>query len=209
MAVLYITDVTNSFRTGRISAALSPGTIAKLTGIYEFKGKQALFEAQAPDVLAALQRNAVIESTDHSNRIEGVEASPSRVREIVGVGSAPTNRDEAEIAGYRDVLSTIHASFPYIPVTPGHVLHQLHRDLFKYAGGLPAGVWKSTDNKIEATLPDGTKEVIFIPVSAFATPIAMEKLCADFQDAWAKPPVDPLLLTGAFVLDFLCVHPLL
>jgi Fic family protein len=197
--------VTNSFQHGRIDQPLTPALLRQLTAIYEFKGKQGLFEAQAPEVLAALQKSAIIESTESSNRIEGVVASPERVREIVGLGAAPVTRSEAEIAGYRDVLATIHASYPHIAITSNYLL-QLHRDLYRYAGG-PAGRWKAQDNTIDATLPDGTVETIFVPVPAFLTPEAMRALCRDFTDARKKERTDPLLLIGAFVFDFLCVHP--
>lgn len=198
---------TNSFRSRRVLEAPSPPVIQSIAEIYEFRGKQTLYEKSAPEVLDALRRKAAIESVDASNRIEQVIASPERVREIVDAGAAPVSRSEAEIAGYRDVLSTIHASHPDIPIRPGYIL-QLHRDLMKYAtGATPGGQWKTVDNYIEATLPNGTKEVIFRPVSAFETPAAMDALCEDFNAAWKSQPVNQLLILSGFVLDFLCIHP--
>src|SRR5213076_2611301 len=131
--------------------------LAQLTSIYQFRGKQELFEQQAPEVLASLQRSAIIESSESSNRIEGVVASPARVREIVGLGAPPVTRSEAEIAGYRDVLATIHASHAHMNVSPNTIL-QMHRDLYHLAGA-EGGEWKNVDNTIEAMLPDGTREV--------------------------------------------------
>jgi Fic family protein len=125
----------------------------------------------------------------------------------VGQGATPSNRPEAEIAGYRDVLGQIHASHQFIPVTPNVIL-QFHRDMFKYTSAR-AGVWKPVENTIEARTVDGTKEVVFVPVPAFATPAAMEDLCNDFAQATATGTPDPLLATAAFVLDFLCIHPFL
>ncbi|MGA8809080.1 MAG: Fic family protein, partial [Thermoanaerobaculia bacterium] len=153
------------------------------------------------------QSNATIESTESSNRIEGVVASPERVRAIVGKGAAPSNRSEAEIAGYRDVLGQIHTSHAYISVTPNIIL-QLHRDMFKYTDAR-AGVWKPVENRIEATTPEGEKEVVFQPVSAFATPAAVQELCSDLAEAIASHVADPLLTSAAFILDFLCIHPFL
>lgn len=195
----------NSFRSNRVFDPVPNQLIGQLTAIYEFKGKEKLYQVQAPDILAALQASAIIESTESSNRIEGVVASPERVRQIVGQGAAPANRSEAEIAGYRDVLGQIHASHPFIPVTPNVIL-QLHRDMFKYTGA-PAGVWKAVENTIEATTPEGQREVVFRPVPAFRTPAAMDELCSDFSRAAATGTPDPLLATAAFVLDFLCIHP--
>ena len=197
--------MSNSFRSGRAFEAVPNHLIAQLTAIYEHKGKEKLYQVQAPELLAALQRSAIIESTESSNRIEGVVASPERVRQIVGMGAAPLNRPEGEIAGYRDVLGQIHASHAYIPVTPNVIL-QLHRDMFKYTSAR-AGVWKAVDNKIEATTSDGKKEVVFVPVAPYATPGAMDDLCRDFAQARAAATPDPLLAIAAFVLDFLCIHP--
>lgn len=197
----------NSFRSRRALEPLPHHLIGQLTAIYELKGKERLYQLQAPEILAALQSSAIIESTESSNRIEGVVASPERVRQIVGQGAAPANRSEAEIAGYRDVLGQIHASHPHIQVTPNVIL-QFHRDMFKYTSAR-AGVWKPVDNTIEARMPDGAKEIVFMPVSAFATPTAMDELCSDFVQVVATGSPDPLLATAAFVLDFLCIHPFL
>ena len=118
--------MSNSFSSRRVFDSVPNHLIGLLTAIYEFKGKEKLYQSQAPEILAALQSNATIESTESSNRIEGVVASPERVREIVGKGAAPSNRSEAEIAGYRDVLGQIHTSHDFISVTPNIIL-QLHR----------------------------------------------------------------------------------
>lgn len=197
----------NSFQTGQILIPVPPPLLAQLTAIYQFRGKQELYERQAPEVLASLQASATIESTESSNRIEGVVASPARVREIVGLGAKPVTRSEAEIAGYRDVLATIHASYPHIIVSPNIIL-QMHRDLYRLAG-VPGGEWKNVDNTIEATLPDGSREVLFRPVAAFLTAPAMSDLCRDYQMARTARSNDEIILIAALVLDFLCIHPFL
>ncbi len=196
----------NSFATGRVLEALPSPLVRQLAAIYEFKGKEALYQTQAPELLAALQKSAIVESTESSSRIEGIVASPERVREIVGYGAKPTNRSESEIAGYRDALATIHASHPFIDVTPNYIL-QFHRDLFSYTGR-SGGAWKSVDNVIEATGPEG-KEVIFVPVDAFRTAAEMRSLSDDFNRSFARADPDRLLSLSAFVLDFLCIHPFL
>lgn len=117
----------------------------------------------------------------------------------------PRNRSEGEIAGYRDVLATIHASYANIPLYSA-VIRQLHRDLYKFTP-VQGGVWKPADNAIEEILPDGSRIVRFQPVSAFLTPAAMEELCKSVNREIGDEETDPLILTGAFVLDFLCIHP--
>ena len=197
----------NSFASRRIFESLPAEVVGQLTAIYELKGREKLYHARAPEILAVLQKHAIIESTESSNRIEGVIASPGRVREIVGAGAEPATRSEAEIAGYRDVLGHIHVAHPFIPVT-SNVILQLHRDMFKYTSA-PAGVWKPVENTIEATTPDGAKEIVFRPVSVLATPSEMNDLCETYGATAAAREIDPLLSASAFVLDCLCIHPFL
>lgn len=118
----------------------------------------------------------------------------------------PQTRSEKEIAGYRDVLATIHESHDYIPPRPSVIL-QLHRDLYKYSDKSIGGSFKNSDNVIAEELPDGRKIVRFEPVSAWETPGAMESLCDAFQTAAQDAELDPLLLIPIFILDFLCIHP--
>lgn len=171
----------------------------------EFKGKEALFKEQSPQALETLRQVAIIQSTESSNRIEGVTAPLERIQALVAEKTTPKNRPEREIAGYRDVLNTIHSNYAGIPFTANVVL-QLHRDLFQYAES-PGGTWKSADNAIEEIHPDGTRIVRFRPVSAHATPEAMEELHTLFNASWNPGRIDKLLLIPAYILDFLCIHP--
>jgi Fic family protein len=173
----------------------------------EFKGKQELFNRQTPQLLETLRQAAIIQSTESSNRIEGVTAPIERIKALVAKKTTPRNRSEQEIAGYRDALNTVHTSFADIPVTTNVVL-QLHRDLYGYveSGG---GRWKSVDNEITETLPDGTKFIRFKPVSAFATADAMERLHRALNASRNSGEFESLLLIPAYVLDFLCIHPFL
>jgi Fic family protein len=175
--------------------------------IGEINGKHALYTQQYPEVLENLRQSAVIQSIESSNRIEGVEAAPERLQDLVRRGDVPTNRSEQEIAGYRDVLATIHTSFEHIPITPNTIL-QLHRDLYRFVGeGDRGGFWKHTDNQIAEVLPDGTRHIRFNPTPAWQTPEAMQQLCDNFRQMKENGLVDPLLLIPAFILDFLCIHP--
>jgi Fic family protein len=155
--------------------------------------------------LSILQQRAVIESTESSNRIEGITASPSRLREILVENAEPTTRPEGELAGYKVVLDAIHRSHDAMRVTPNTV-RQLHRDLFQFVPGR-AGHWKPTDNDVTATLPTGQRIIVFRAVPAVATSQAMKDLCDDLELALQDQRNDPLLIVGTFVLDFLCIHP--
>ncbi|MBM4252792.1 MAG: Fic family protein [Deltaproteobacteria bacterium] len=175
----------------------------------EFRGKEDLFRVQSPQTLETLRQNAVIQSTESSNRIEGVVLQDYRqLKALVESKIQPITRPQQEIAGYRDVLQTIHDSHADIPHTARIVL-QLHRDLFKYTAA-PGGTWKNTDNAITETAADGTRTVRFQPVSAWQTPSAMEALHEQFRRALEPPnSVEPLIALGAYILDFLCIHPFL
>jgi Fic family protein len=187
----------------RITLALAQS----LRQVGEFKGQHDLYVQQRPEILENLKRSAVIESVESSNRIEGIEADPERLKELVRQGGAPSGRSEQEIAGYRDVLATVHASFPHIPITPSTIL-QLHRDLYRFVGdGDRGGMWKTSDNLIAQTELDGTKRVRFQPTPAWQTPDAMLHLCDHYREVQESGAVEPLLLIPAFILDFLCIHP--
>lgn len=186
---------------------ITHGLVRTLTTIAERKGRIQLFREQAPQVLETLRHAAIIESTESSNRIEGITAAPERLRALVAESTAPRDRPEQEIAGYRDVLATIHANHPNISRTPNVVL-QLHRDLYHFTT-LPGGRWKSVDNSITEVLPDGTRIVRFQPVPAYQTAGAMRDLHDRLDEEWERGEVEPLILIAAYVLDFLCIHPFL
>jgi Fic family protein len=173
--------------------------------IGEFKGKQQMFAQQSPERLEQLRLVAEIQSTESSNRIEGVIAPRKRIEELVAQKTTPQNRSEQEIAGYRDVLATIHANASRLYFTPG-IVQQFHRDLYQFLPG-EGGHWKMTDNTIQETHPDGSVRVRFTPVPAFLTPMAMQDLHQNFNRRWDDESFEPLLLIPAYVLDFLCVHP--
>lgn len=171
----------------------------------EFRGKEMLFKQQSPQVLQALRDSAFIQSTESSNRIEGVVAPRERIRELVAHRTQPANRSEQEIAGYRDVLNTIHISHADMPLTSNLVL-QLHRDLFQFVprGG---GRWKAADNDVTEARADGTAVVRFTPLAAHLTPDAMARLHDGYRATLDAGVIEPLLLIPTYVLDFLCIHP--
>lgn len=175
--------------------------------IGEYKGKQDLYKKQAPEMLENLRHVAIIQSTESSNRLEGITADIQRIKEIVEDKTKPANRPEAEIAGYRDVLNTIHSNYEHIPFNKSVIL-QFHRDLMKYAGK-EGGRWKSASNEITEVLPDGTKRIRFVPVAPYLTADYMQALHELYDSLEKEGNIDPLILTALYVLDFLCIHPFL
>lgn len=174
--------------------------------IHECKGRQDLFVRQKPAQLVRLIEVAKIQSTESSNRIEGIVTTSTRIKKLVEEKTAPKNRDEKEILGYRNVLNTIHDSHEYISVSKNHIL-QLHRDLLQPAGISHGGNFKNVQNYIKETKPDGTEVVRFTPLAPYETPEAIDMICNSFRDTLALEIVDPLILIPAFICDFLCIHP--
>ena len=185
---------------------LMPEVVAYLTQIHEYKGQQNLFIETKADELSDLLEVAKIQSTEASNCIEGIVTTNERLKKIVREKTIPRNRSEKEIAGYRDVLATIHESHDFIPPKPSIIL-QLHRDLYKYSGKSIGGSFKNSDNVIAEELPDGQQIVRFEPVPAWETPETIAALCNAFEAAMQDAELDPLLLIPIFILDFLCIHP--
>jgi Fic family protein len=176
-----------------------------LRAIDQSQGSERAFSLQHPEALKTLIQIARIQSVESSNAIEDVTAPHARVVELVEQKTTPENRSEAEIAGYRSVLDTIHASALRIPFKPS-VIEQLHRDLYQFTG-VPAGRWKSVDNSIEEARPDGTSFVRFRTVPAAETAAAMAELHERFERASRSGDYHPLLLAGCYVFDFLAIHP--
>lgn len=185
---------------------LTPEIVAQLTAIHEFKGEQNLFIEAKSDTLNSLLEIAKIQSTEASNKIEGIYTSNERLKNLVLNKTMPKTRSEQEIAGYRDVLATIHDSYEFIPVRPSVIL-QLHRDLYKFSGRSIGGAYKNSDNIIAEEDAEGNRFVRFQPLPAWETPEAIEQICNAFDDVMGRGEADPLLIIPMFILDFLCIHP--
>lgn len=174
--------------------------------IHEYKGKQALFLKQKPATLEKLVEIAKIQSTEASNKIEGIVTTAVRIKQLCDQKTMPRNRDEEEISGYRDALSLIHESYEYIPIKSSYIL-QLHQVLYRYSQRGIGGRFKNTQNYITEIKESGEQIVRFMPLDPFETPTAIEKMCESFNRETDACEVDPLILIPAFIVDFLCVHP--
>lgn len=185
--------------------AFSTEEVAALGALAEARGRQELYVHQQPEVLESLRQTAIIESSESSNRLEGITAPRERIEAIV---LRPTElRDrEQEIAGYRDALALIHESHEHMPFTV-NVLLQLHGLLYRYHAG-QGGRFKPTDNEIVERAPDGrVVRVRFKATSAVETPGAMQSLVEGYRDAVDRRGLPPLVAVPLAILDLLCVHP--
>lgn len=183
---------------------LTPEIVKKLTLIYEYRGEQRFFIEYYKDELNELVEIAKIQSTEASNKIEGISIADGRIRNLIQAKTTPRNHDESEIAGYRDVLNTIHENYEYIPINTNYIL-QLHRDLYKFLGNIDGGIFRSSDNIIRETDIKENARTCFRPVAAWETSASIEELCKAYGEA--KDEVNLLLLDMMFILDFLCIHP--
>lgn len=153
-----------------------------IAAIYKEAGKQEMYLKQRPEELEKLVEIAKVQSTEASNAIEGIVTTNTRIRQLVEEKTTPKNRDEQEIAGYRDVLGIIHESFDSIPITQNYIL-QLHKILYSYMNNPVAGRTK--------TVP----------------PDALDRLCAEYNRVIGNLELEPLIAIPVFIHDFLCIHP--
>ena len=177
-----------------------------IAAIYKEAGKQEMYLKQRPAELEKLVEIAKVQSTEASNAIEGIVTTNTRIRQLVEEKTTPRNRDEQEIAGYRDVLGIIHESFDAIPLTRNYIL-QMHKILYSHMSNPAAGMTKTVQNYISATYPDGRTEILFTPLAPYETPEALDRLCEEYNRVIGNMELEPLIAIPLFIHDFLCIHP--
>lgn len=181
-------------------------TLGLIAAIYKECGKQELYLKQRPDELEKLVEIAKIQSTEASNAIEGIVTTNTRIKQLVEEKTAPRNRDEQEIAGYRDVLSIIHASYDAIPLSKNYIL-QLHKIMYSHMHNPMVGQTKNVQNYISATFPDGHSKILFTPLAPFETLEALDRICEEYNKVIGNMELEPLIAIPIFIHDFLCIHP--
>jgi Fic family protein len=181
-------------------------TVSALNGVATGRGREEAFRLQRPQILETLTEVARIQSTESSNAIEAITAPPQRIADLVREKTAPRNRSEEEIAGYRNVLDTIHSSAADIPFRRS-IVEQLHRDLYALTE-TPGGRFKRSQNEVARFDSAGRKiAVVFEGTTPFETPMAMDELHERFERAVKEDRHPQLLLVGTYVFDFLMIHP--
>ena len=177
-----------------------------IAAIYKEAGKQEMYLKQRPEELEKLVEIAKVQSTEASNAIEGIVTTSTRIKQLVEEKTTPKNRDEQEIAGYRDVLNIIHESFDAIPITQNYIL-QLHKIMYSHTNNPMAGRTKSVQNYISAAYPGGRMETLFTPLAPYETPEALDRICEEYNRVIGNMEVEPLIAIPVFIHDFLCIHP--
>ena len=174
--------------------------------IHEYKGKQQIYLKQKPMELDRLIELAKIQSTEASNAIEGIVTTNQRFKQLMSDKTAPRDRNEQEILGYRAVLDMVHESFEYMPVS-ANVILQLHKKLYSFLPTSFGGVFKTTANEIVEIRSDGSVIVRFKPLEPYETPEAVDNLCKTYNEIISSGEVDPLVVIPTFIHDLLCIHP--
>lgn len=177
-----------------------------IAAIYKEAGKQEQYLKQRPQEMEKLIEIAKIQGTEASNAIEGIVTTSTRIKQLVEEKTTPRNRDEQEIAGYRDVLNVIHESFDAIPITQNYIL-QLHKMLYSHMNNPLAGRTKSVQNYISAAYPDGHTEILFTSLAPNETSEAFDRICEEYNRVISNLEVEPLIIIPIFIHDFLCIHP--
>ena len=180
--------------------------LSLVASIYRCQGKQELYLKQRPNELEKLIDIAKIQSTESSNKIEGIVTTSVRLKQLLEEKTTPRNRNEQEIVGYRDVLDIIHENFDVIPISRNYIL-QMHKILYSHMNNPLAGKTKNVQNYISATYPDGHSEVLFTPLSPFETPGALDRICDEYNRVIGNSEVEPIIMIPIFIHDFLCIHP--
>lgn len=177
-----------------------------IAAIYKEAGKQEMYLKQRPEELEKLVEIAKIQSTEASNAIEGIVTTNTRIKQLVAEKTTPRNRNEQEIAGYRDVLTIIHESFDAIMISQNYIL-QLHKILYSHMNNPLAGRTKNVQNYISATYPDGNTKILFTPLAPYETPKALDAICDEYNRVIGNMELEPLIAIPVFIHDFLCIHP--
>lgn len=175
-----------------------------LSDIGRAQGLQELFTRQSPQKLRVLKEHAIAQSAVSSNRIEGVEIENARIGTVV-FGSPPLqDRDEEEVAGYRDALNMIHSRGAELSVSEQTIL-ELHR--MSRGEIWDAGRYKDKPVDIIEKLPTGGERVRFRSVPPSDTPAFTATLVSLWREQSRERAISPLITMAAFNLDFLCIHP--
>src|SRR3989338_7462238 len=130
--------------TQTIPLTMMSNTLRKLG---QYQGRQELLQLRRPQLIKTLKEIAIIQSSESSNRIEGINVDPKRLDKILNNKLKPENRSEAQVLGYRNVLSRIHNRYQEFKISPEMIL-QIHKDMLKYTD-IDGGAWKRTDSVIE------------------------------------------------------------
>ena len=179
-----------------------------ISRVDRFDGNWTAVERKEGQSLKELKNIATVRSVGASNRIEGNRLSDEEVNILLQKMDMAklADPDSQEVAGYFEVLDTISESYDYISITESQI-KGLHNRLLRHCDKdeWHRGNFKVHSNAVEASFPDGTRQLIFQTTEAgFATEDAIRQLLHWYH---SETEVHTLIKVAAFVYDFLSVHP--
>lgn len=179
-----------------------------ISEIDRFDANWTAIERKEGQSLKELKSIATVRSVGASNRIEGNRMSDEEVDVLIQNIDITklTDRDSQEVVGYFEVLDLISESYTNIHLTESHI-KSLHNSLLKYSAKdqWHKGNYKTHSNAVEASFPDGTRQIIFQTTEAgYATEDAMRALINWYD---TEREVHSLVKIAAFVYEFLSIHP--
>jgi Fic family protein len=204
-------DISNNMRIKLdFSSTVYQQISQQLSIIDTFKGNWKAIEGRQSKYLKELRKIATVESTGSSTRIEGANLSDAEVERLLRSVKITRlqNRDEQEVAGYFEALEAILENFSDIDLQERYI-HQIHGILLKYSDKDKShkGKYKNISNQVVANYPDGTQRTIFSTTDPHLTPGEMQALIAWTNERMEKRDLHPLMITAAFVYEFLSIHP--
>jgi Fic family protein len=191
-----------------------PATLwQRIAQIDEIKGQWRYGGGLGPQLLGRLKRSVLVTSTGASTRIEGARLSDDEVERLMrGLGAQQlADRDAQEVRGYYDVLQLVFDTWDSIQLSESSI-KDLHRRLLAHTAKdvRHRGQYKSMDNKVEATDPQGqVVSVLFDTTPPYLTAKQMSELVDWTNQALNTRSHHPLLIIANFVVEFLKIHPFL
>lgn len=184
--------------------------IREVAYIDSFRGKWQGLEIQESALLRELRQIATIASIGSSTRIEGSTLTDREVETLLAnlsIGELK-ERDQQEVYGYYEVLELILESHDHIDLTKNNIYH-LHKLLLKAStkDEYHRGNYKQLTNKVVANYPGGAQKVIFNTTEPTRVDEEMERVIDWANKHFKEEVYHPLIVTAAFVYEFLSIHP--
>ena len=176
--------------------------------IDRFDASWSSIEKREGQSLKQLKNIATVRSVGASTRIEGSTMSDEEVKALLSNLEIKKfeERDAQEVVGYFEVLELISEKYNEIEITESNIKN-LHNLLLKHCDKdrWHKGDYKQHSNAVEATLPDGTKQIIFQTTNAgYETEDAMRNLIEWYN---YDTEIHPLVKSAIFSYEFVSIHP--
>lgn len=193
------------------------GSISKiLAEIERFHGAFESGQKLNPKFIKSLKRTTIITSSGSSTRIEGAILTDSEIEKFLDKGckiSKMSSRSEREVAGYVKALNYVYDNYNDLEISEKNI-RELHQILTgeltsKQLSKKQRGAYKDvTNHVIEKNLETGEEMIWFKTTPPGPQTLsAMKKLVQNFNEIQKEREIHPIILTAAFIVHFLAIHP--